>query len=155
MNSKIYLLCGLPGSGKTFWAKNFVKSQGENAECISHDEEFFKKYGKEDIGKKHDEYSEILKTKLLEKIKESILAGKDVILDYGFWKKSDREEYKNKFNDVADVKIIHFDVPKEIRYDRVLARDKTNNYDLNLEALEIFERKFEIPNGEGEIIFTS
>ena len=138
----LYLLCGLPGSGKSFWAK---QHENENKIRISHDEEFFVKFGKEDTGKKHDEYSKILERELFERIKKPLEENKDVILDYGFWKKADRDLYKEEFENLANIKVIYFDVPKEKRYERVLNRDKKDDHDLNLEALQIFEEKFEAP----------
>ncbi len=146
----LYLLCGLPGSGKSFWAKNEERKYGITR--ISHDEEFFQKYGNNDVGYKHDEYSEILKIQLLKKVKILLNENQDVVLDYGFWNKKDRAEYKEKFENIANVKIIYFDVAKDIRYCRVLNRDKTDNYDLNLEALEKFENLFEKPDEEENVI---
>ena len=139
----LYLLCGLPGSGKSFWAKQY---ENENTIRISHDEEFFAKFGKEDTGKKHDEYSKILESELFERIKKLLEENKDVILDYGFWEKADRDFYKIRFENIANVKIIYFDIPKEKRYERVSSRDKRDNHDLNIEALQIFEEKFEAPD---------
>ncbi len=143
LSPNMFLLCGLPGSGKTFLAK-----QEEDLDTIriSHDEEFFARYGKEDTGMKHDEYSDTIKIELLDKITNFLKDNKNVILDYGFWKRKDREEYKEKFKDIANVKVVYFDVLKETRWNRVLNRDKTDNHNLNLEALELFETKFEKPN---------
>lgn len=57
-----------------------------------------------------------------------------------------------EFVDLANIQLIYFAIPKEIRYKRVLERDVTNNYNLNLETLEKFETIFEEPKNEDEII---
>lgn len=113
------------------------------------DEEFFNIYKDNWDKKRYNELDQALRPELVEKAKGLLAENKSVILDYGFWKKVDRDKYKEIFKDLADIQVIYFDVPKETRLERVLStRDKANNHNLNEEALEIFEKIFEIPRAE-------
>jgi predicted kinase len=140
----IYLLCGLPGSGKTFWAKEKEK---EDFVRFTLDEEILKKHGTFVLGEKHEEYSNKIKIDLLESAKKVLNQGRSVIFDFGFWYKKDREEVKRIFEKYGDVKVFFFDVPKEIRLERVLKRNKETEYYIDENALNLFEEKFERPDG--------
>ncbi len=148
----LYLLCGLPGSGKTHFAKNL---ENVNTVRFTLDEEFFKKFGKDYDKTKYAEFEENLKEEILEKSKQLVKENKNVILDFGFWKKKDREVIKAMFEKLGgEVKLIFFDITKETRYKRVFGREKDGQHDLNLEALEKFEKEFEEPKNEKEGLFT-
>ena len=89
MNPVVYLLCGLPGSGKTTYAR---KLEQNKVVRLSLDEELFKRFGRfaENYPENEKKTKEILKEILCTNVRR----GSPVVLDYGFWKKNVRDEYK-------------------------------------------------------------
>lgn len=94
MSAKVILICGKIASGKSFYCENLRKS--ENAVVLSCDEITLGILGK-DLGEKHDEYTDRIKEYLYAKSLEIIEIGTNVILDWGFWKKADRNFARDFF----------------------------------------------------------
>lgn len=86
--TKAYLICGAICSGKTHYAKQL--SAAKNAVILSCDEienDLFQK----NLGTFHDEMAGRIHSYLLKKAAEIISHGTSVILDWGFWRKADRD----------------------------------------------------------------
>ncbi len=152
MNTRpiIYLLCGLPGSGKTTYAKQLEK---ENTVRLSLDEELFALFGREFSLEQYSEFEKQIKGKLLERTISLIKDGKSVILDWGFWKKNEREEVKKIMQGQgAEVRLLYFkkDAPKLLQ--GVQNRDLSKNHEISDEMLVKFSNQFEEPNSENEEI---
>jgi predicted kinase len=87
--SKVILICGKAFSGKTTYAKSLLKKNP--AVLLSLDEIttlFFGTHG----GDKHYVILDKARNYLFTKSLNIIESGIDVILDWGFWKQSDRQE---------------------------------------------------------------
>ena len=92
--TKAYLICGNICSGKTYYANRL--SIDKNAVILSCDEvenDLFQK----NLGSAHDEMAERIHFYLLKKAAEIIQHGTNVILDWGFWRKSDRTNASEYF----------------------------------------------------------
>lgn len=85
----IYLICGFMGFGKTTYAKKLA--QDLPAVRYTHDEIMLKLYGRtpDDFSKKY----KIVDTFIRQETSNCIKNGTNVILDYGFWSKTTRQEY--------------------------------------------------------------
>lgn len=147
-----YLLCGLPGSGKTTWAK----TQEENGVLrLTLDEELFKKFGR-NFASGYKEKEEQTKEVLIEVWQRNILDGNTTILDFGFWKKQERDEYKQLAEEYgSDWKLIFFDIDQKELKARLNLRNKTNaheNHYIPEDMLNDFVHQFEVPDGEAEEI---
>lgn len=146
--SRIYLLCGLPGSGKSTWSEKFVK-ENPNTVWYKLDREFFKKHKSSFYGQKFNEYEDEIKKEILEKAKQDIADNKGVILDYGFWKKADREEYKKIVTDLgAEPKLLYFKQDNKILLERLLKRneqDLVHEHKIDENMFSIFLTQFEEP----------
>ena len=146
--SILYILCGLPGSGKTTYAK---KLEQENVVRLSLDEELFKTYGKDFPPEKYSEFEKAIKSHLLNKASNFLKEGISVSLDWGFWKKQERENLKRfALENLAKSKLIYFKKDFSKLVDAVSNRDMTHNHSINPEMLEIFAKQFEEPEQEGE-----
>ncbi|MCH5200367.1 MAG: AAA family ATPase [Oscillospiraceae bacterium] len=91
---KAYLICGNICTGKTYLAKQL--STENNAVILSCDEienDLFQK----NLGSAHDEMAKRIHSFLLKKAAEIIEHGTSIILDWGFWRKSDRQSTSNYF----------------------------------------------------------
>jgi len=131
--AKIIAICGKICSGKTYYA-NQIK-QKENAvilSCVELTKELF--YN--NLGDKHDKMVIKIQNYLMKKSVELVNVGCNVILDWGFWSKKDREK-TTLYYEEKDIKI-------EWHY-----------IDVNLETWNehIKERNKKILNGQGKADF--
>ena len=148
MSSKpmLYLMVGLPGSGKTTIAKQIEKE--ENAIRLCPDEWMH------DLG--FDSYDEAAREKVegrLWELGQEILAlGQSVILENGFWVKKEREQIRAKAKEIgADVEIRYLDLPLDELEARLLSRNtdpNDNSAHVTREQLEEWSQTFERPTKE-------
>ena len=103
------MLSGKIASGKTTFAKRLAKEK--KAVILSVDEITLALFD-EHIGDKHDEYVERCEKYLFEKSVEIVKTGINVVLDWGFWTKREREfakEFYGKRNIEAEFFFIETD----------------------------------------------
>lgn len=93
--SKVILICGKICCGKTTYAKKLCAET--NAVLLSVDEIMLSLFDQCCGEKLHTEYEQRLKKYLLNKSLELISKDIDVILDWGFWTKNERESVKEFF----------------------------------------------------------
>lgn len=144
----VYLLCGLPGSGKTTYAKVL---ENEDIIRLSLDEELFKLFGREFPSNQYEDLERKTKEKLIVQMIMLLREGKSVILDWGFWKKKERDEIRDLVQgQEIEVRLIYFkkkfiDLAKAVEN-----RDLYNNHQIDLDMLKKFVIQFEEPVGENE-----
>jgi predicted kinase len=87
-------------------------------------------------------------------MKLDILKGKDVILDFGFWKKVDRDKYKQLVNSLNAIpKLLYFKNDNHVLLERLKERNKLNHQHEHLiseDLFNIFLTRFEEPKDEGQ-----
>ena len=88
---KVFLTCGKICSGKSTYA-NKLRTEN-NAVLLSVDEIMLALFGR-DAGENHDTYVERAEKYLYEKSVEIIETGINVVLDWGFWTKAERDAAK-------------------------------------------------------------
>jgi len=151
MKPIVYLLCGLPGSGKTTYAKLLEK---DGIARLTLDEQLFERFGREYDN--HEEKQRQTKDRLRKVLREKIQAGQSVIVDFGFWKKTDRDEYKKFIEDAGGKwKLLYFKVSKRLLLERLVSRNTTNsenNHIIDETLLDKFIGEFEEPTNERETI---
>ncbi len=95
--AKVFMTCGKICVGKSTYAK--ALKEKHNAVILSVDEITLALFG-QDAGENHDLYVGRAEKFLYEKSVELISAGINVVLDWGFWQKNERDFardfYKNK-----------------------------------------------------------
>ena len=92
---KVYLICGKICSGKSTYAEQ-LRIQN-NAVLLSTDEITLALFGQH-CGDKHDDYVERTHSYLFNKSLELIEVGINVILDWGFWMKEERDYAREFYN---------------------------------------------------------
>jgi predicted kinase len=142
MNNKqslAYVICGFIGSGKTTFARKLEKETG--AIRITKDEWAIKIFGNKITRDKNFERYDKNITTLATDIAFKILkAGNDVIIDEGFWVKSQRDEIKKKILSLGAKPMLYFvDSSIEEMKNRVINRSKKPSID----SFEIDEEMFD------------
>ncbi len=127
--SKVYLICGKICSGKTTYAKKLCK--GNNAILLSVDEIMLSLFDQCCGEKLHQEYERKIKDYLFAKSLEIIEKDFDVVLDWGFWTKEERDATKEFFKSR--------NIDCELHY--IAVSDEIWEYQLNKRNNEILENK--------------
>ena len=116
----VIALCGLPGSGKTTCAKRIEADRP--ALRLSEDELVSGVYGESAV---HDD-------RVRERIKEvqwdiaarALRLGVEVVLDWGFWGRSEREDFRTRAAEVgATVELVYLNVQRDELWRRIQARN--------------------------------
>lgn len=147
--AKVILICGRLCSGKSTYADQ-LKAQ-KNAVLLSVDEMILAIIGHH-CGDTHDEYVKRSKGYLFNKSLELIEAGVNVILDWGFWTKEERNNARKFYSDRNKECEIHYiDIDEEKwetlinkRNRSVLAKE-TSGYYVDDKLLNRFGSIFEKP----------
>ena len=155
--SKVIMMCGVCGSGKTTYAK---KKEKEGYIRLSIDEEMWKLHGKKGVDypdNQYEELSEKVEATLRQKMLGLIKDGKDVILDFSFWNKENRDFYKKTIKDAGGkVELIYLKASKETLKRRLgqrnLSLHANSPFVITDEILEHHYNCFQEPHGEGEIV---
>lgn len=130
----LHMMVGLPGSGKTTRAMEL--EQEHKALRLTPDE-------------RHTRIEELMWEVAVKVLK----SGVDVILDFGFWTKSERDEFRRKaYSFGADSKIHYMDVPNDVIWRRLSVRNqlagKNAVFYVGEEKFNEWSGLFEIPTKE-------
>ncbi len=150
--AKVILICGKICSGKSTYA---MQLRGKHkAVLLSTDEIMLAVFGQY-VGDKHDEYVEKIQNYLFEKSVEIIRTGINVILDWGFWQKDEREFAKKFYHSQnIECEFHYIDISDKTWQARLSKRNsdilsgRLNHYFVDENLAEKFERMFEISDRE-------
>ena len=158
MNNKqpiAYVISGFIGAGKTTFARKLEKETG--AIRITKDEWVIKIFGNKITSDKNFEKYDKNITELATDIAFKILrAGKDVIIDEGFWVKSQRDDIKKKILEVGAKPILYYvECPVEKMRERVVTRSKIppeDSFEISGEMFVSYLKYWEPPEEDEEFI---
>jgi predicted kinase len=149
----VYLLCGLTGSGKTTYA---TELESKGVVRLALDEEVHALHERDGVvyPDEYLKYETEAKAQLKERLQHLIQEGKDVVLDYGFWRKEDRDAYKKLIEAAGDKwKLLYFKAEPAILLQRLQLRNErtdANALTVTPDMLQDFIVRFEVPHNEGE-----
>ncbi|HCH1542195.1 AAA family ATPase [Vibrio parahaemolyticus] len=145
--TKIYFICGFIGSGKTTYSKALAEKQG--AFRFSIDEWMIPLYGEHMEREVFDSRLATLQDLFKDSAKQLFSLNVPVVFDFGFWRKTDRDNFTDWTSSVGAESEIHYlDVPFDTCKQRAFARNSELNgksYEMTPEMLELFWSWFEIP----------
>lgn len=152
--AKVILICGKICCGKTTYAEKLCVEN--NAVLLSVDEITLALFGQH-CGDKHDEYVERTEKYLLNKSLELIQMDINVVLDWGFWTKAERESVKEFYKSRnIECELHYIDISDETWKNRLNKRniavlaEETNAYYIDDNLAAKFASIFEVPK-EAEI----
>lgn len=150
--TKIYMIFGFVGSGKTTFARRLEEQLP--AFRFSPDEWMVALYGTNPPADKFGEYHRKIELFIESQYKRLLELGVDIILDCGFWKRADRN-YVRQFAASKGIETVLYwlECPEEEMLKRVLARNDTlessGSLFIDQNAFELFKSRVE-PLGSDE-----
>ena len=150
-----YIICGFIGAGKTTFARKLEKETG--AMRITKDEWMVKIFGNEITSDKNFEKYDKKVTELAKHIAFKMLeSGSDVIIDEGFWAKSQRDDLKKNILDMGAKPILYYvECPVEEMRERVVGRSKIppeDSFEISGEMFDSYVKYWEPPMEDEEFI---
>ncbi len=107
----LHLMVGLPCSGKTRLAKQL--EQELRALRLTTDEWHTRLFGNDAENPEHDDRHSAIEAMLWNIAARALELGINVILDFGFWPRVEREDYRSRAKELGASSEIHFlDVPE-------------------------------------------
>jgi predicted kinase len=118
----LHLMVGLPCSGKTTLARKF------EYECsalrLTPDEWQLRLFGQDAHDPAHNVRHSLIEALLWEVASRALVLGTNVILDFGFWAREEREDYRSRASLLGASSEVHFlDVPEEELLRRLAQRN--------------------------------
>jgi predicted kinase len=142
----LYLLVGLPGSGKTTRTREIERTQ--HALRLTPDEWMLPLFGEPDAGGKRD----LLEGQLIGLALRALQVGVSVILDFGFWAGDERSALESLAESVgARTTVIYLHVDESTQLERTRARFlATPHMTVELSPAELagWRALFQVPTGE-------
>ena len=126
-------MVGLPCSGKTTLARQLEAKH--SALRLTTDEWHIRLFGhdfgdnmSESDAAEHDSRHASVESIMWDVAARVLVLGVDVILDFGCWARSERDEFRSKAKDLGvDFKIHFVDVPEEVLLERLKARNEMHS----------------------------
>lgn len=115
-------MVGLPCSGKTTLARQLEHNR--SALRLTPDEWHLRLFGQDAQDPEHDTRHSLIEALLWEIASRALALGTNVILDYGFWSRAEREDYRARASQLGASSELHFlDVPPEELLQRLAQRN--------------------------------
>lgn len=150
--AKVFLICGKICSGKSTYAEQLRVQH--RAVLLSVDEITLALFGQH-CGEKHDDYVERTQNHLFDKSLELIEVGINVVLDWGFWMKEERDHARAFYNSRnIECELHYIDISDETwqarleKRNRAVLADETSAYYVDDHLAAKFAGLFEKPSKE-------
>jgi len=118
----LHLMVGLPCSGKTTLALTLEREH--SAIRLTVDEWHLRLFGQDAEDPEHDARHSLIESLLWEVASRALAVGTNVILDFGFWAREEREDFRSRARQLGASSEVHFlDVPTDELLRRLAKRN--------------------------------
>ncbi len=118
----LHLMVGLPFSGKTTLALTLERER--SAIRLTPDEWHLRLFGQDAEDPEHDARHSLIESLLWGVASRALALGNDVILDFGFWAREEREDFRSRAKQLGASSEVHFlDVPPDELFRRLAERN--------------------------------
>ncbi len=146
----LHLMVGLPFSGKTTLAKEL--EQERSALRLTPDEWQIGLFGQDAEEPEHDARHGFIEAMLWNIASRALELGTNVILDYGFWAREEREDFRTRAKRLGASSEVHFlDVPEEELLRRLAIRNSQpspESFHISEESMKPWIAFFQKPTPE-------
>lgn len=118
----LHLMVGLPCAGKTTLARTL--EQKYSALRLTPDEWQVRLFGQDAADPQHDARHSLIEALLWEVAERALVLGTNVILDFGFWAREEREDFRARARQLGASSEVHFlDVSRDELLRRLAQRN--------------------------------
>jgi predicted kinase len=118
----LHLMVGLPCSGKTTLARTLEEKY--SALRLTPDEWQVRLFGQDATDPQHDARHSLIEVLQWEVAERPLALGINVILDFGFWAREEREDFRSRAKQLGASSEVHFlDVPSDELLRRLAQRN--------------------------------
>ncbi|MFT7776660.1 AAA family ATPase [Roseateles sp.] len=137
MTATVHLLHGLPGCGKTHFARQLAAER--RCVLLSHDEWVVRLFGSQPTTAQIESAREPIHAMLWMYTSRIVDAGSDVVLDFGFWTRGERDRAREQVRQAgAAHRLYTFKCSPQLAWERVKRRNGLDSAD----SLHIDEQTF-------------
>lgn len=142
----LHLICGLPGSGKSTFAK---KLENKNFALRLTPDEWMERIVNDGYNEEKREIVEAIQWEIAQKV---LSLGADVILEFGFWSRKERDEFRIQAKNIgAETKLYFLNTSREQLLHRLEERNKnlpTHTFIVSESDLDKWLEQFEAPTSD-------
>lgn len=146
----LFLMVGLPASGKTFRARELAAERG--ALRLTADEWALTLFGQEDRHQEPGGKRWLLEGRLVALAIDTLHLGLSVILDFGFWSREERAALRWMAASVgASCQIVYLPVEREVQWSRIQNRWKNTpeqTFPMAETELDPWREQFQVPDAD-------
>ena len=118
----LFLIVGLPCSGKTTLARTL--EQKYSALRLTPDEWQVRLFGQDAADPQHNARHSLIEALQWEVAEKALALGTNVILDFGFWSREEREDFRSRAKQIGASSEVYFlDVPSDELLRRLACRN--------------------------------
>ncbi len=145
----LHLMVGLPCSGKTTLARALEREHA--ALRLTPDEWQVRLFGQDASEPEHDARHSLIEALQWEVAERALALGVDVVLDFGFWAREEREDYRSRAAELGAGSEVHFlDVPGDELLRRLARRNAEPGLAFHIpeEMMRPWIEQFEKPDAD-------